>query len=238
MCGRYNLAGLTWKELWLLMSGGEPPPGWDEGRDVQAIPQRFNTAPTQAVPLVRIVRQGDGDMAPAMARWGLIPRWFRKPVKEWKANTINARIETVAEAPSYREAYVGGRCIVPMAGYYEWASLSDDPKQPFYIQPKGNTPALLVCGLWSEANLPDFSGLTCAILTEPARDDLARIHDRQPVIVDPEGARAWLTGTPIEAVPRLPNDRLMLHKVGKRVNNWRAEDPGLIVPEETDEAPV
>jgi putative SOS response-associated peptidase YedK len=125
MCGRFNLAGLTWTELWHLLSGGEPPAGWDEGRDVQPIPQRFNTAPTQSVPLVRSSR--DGVMSPAMARWGLIPRWFKKPLKEWKANTINARIETVAEAPSYREAYVSGRCIVPMSGYFEWASLSDDP---------------------------------------------------------------------------------------------------------------
>jgi putative SOS response-associated peptidase YedK len=232
MCGRYNLAGLTWKELWRLMSRGEPPEGWDDGRDVQAIPQRFNTAPTQQVPVVRIVRRGDDDIHPAMARWGLIPRWFRKHLKEWKANTINARIETVAEAPSYREAYQSGRCIVPMSGYYEWASLSDDPKQPYYIQPKGNTPALLICGLWSEATLPDFTGLTCAILTEPARDELAMIHDRQPVIVDAEGARAWLDGAPIEAVPRLPTARLTMHKVSKRVNDWRAEDPGLIVPDD------
>jgi putative SOS response-associated peptidase YedK len=152
----------------------------------------------------------------------------KKTLKEWKANTINARIEGVAEAPSYRDAYRNGRCIVPMAGYYEWGSLTGDPKQPFYIQPKGNTPALLVCGLWSEATLPDFTGLTCAILTEPSRDDLARIHDRQPAIVDAEGARAWLEGATIEDVPRMPNDKLVLHKVSKRVNNWRAEDEGLI----------
>ena len=216
------------------MSGGEMPKDWEDRANVPPIPERYNTAPTQQVPLVRIVRRDDGDMAPAMARWGLIPRWFKKSLKEWKANTINARIETVAEAKSFREAYVSGRCIVPMAGYYEWASLSDDPKQPYYVQPKGNVPALLICGLWSETTLPDFTGLTCAIITEPSRDDLSIIHDRQPVIVDPEGARAWLAGVPIEAVPRMPNDRLILHKVAKRVNNWRSEDAGLIVPEEVD----
>ncbi len=233
MCGRYNLAGLTWKELWQLMSGGTPPEGWQDGQDVQAIPQRYNTAPTQDVPMVRIVRHEDGDMTPAMARWGLIPRWFRKPLREWKASTINARIETVDEAPSYRDAYKTGRCIVPMAGYFEWSTLAD-PKQPYYIKPGGNAPALLVCALWSEATLPDFTGLTCAILTEPARDDLARIHDRQPVIVDAEGARAWLAGVPIEAVPRLPNAQLTMHKVSKAVNNWRTENPGLIDPEDGD----
>ena len=178
---------------------------------------------------VRARRQPpEADLSPALARWGLIPRWFRKPLKEWKATTINARVETVAQAPSYREAYRSGRCIVPMAGYHEWATLSADPKQPYHVQPGGNAPALLVCGLWSEPSLPDFSGLTCAILTEPARDDLARVHDRQPVIVDVDGARAWLDGTPIEIVPRLPTERLTLHRVSKRVNNWRAEDPDLI----------
>jgi putative SOS response-associated peptidase YedK len=92
-------------------------------------------------------------------------------------------------------------------------------------------PALLVCGLWSDATLPDFTGLTCSILTEPSRDNLASIHDRQPVIVDPEGARAWLVGSPIEAVPRMLNDRLTMHRVSKRVNTWRSEDSDLIVPE-------
>lgn len=91
-----------------------------------------------------------------------------------------------------------------MAGYYEWASLSDNPKQPYYVQPNGNFCALLIFGIWAEATRPDFTGLTCAIITEPSRDDLSINHDRQPVIVDPEGARAWLAGVPIEAVPRVP----------------------------------
>lgn len=238
MCGRFNLSGLNWQELRTLISGSPMSKGWEERAVAQPIPQRFNTAPTQSVPMVRIVRADDGDMAPALARWGLIPRWFKKAVKEWKANTINARIEGVAEAPSYRDAYKNARCIVPMAGYYEWASLSEHPKQPYYITPAGNVPALLICGLWSEVDLPDFKGLTCAILTEPSRDDLARIHDRQPVIVDPEGARAWLEGKPIEDVPRMSNAKLTMHKVSKRVNNWRAEDPGLIVPEDGPEADV
>jgi putative SOS response-associated peptidase YedK len=190
MCGRFNLAGLSWKEVWQLMSDGTPPAGWEEGRDVQSIPQRYNTAPTQKVPLVRLLRDENGQLKPAMARWGLIPHWFRKGVKEWKATTINARVETVATAPSFRDAYRSGRCIVPMAGYYEWAT-RQDAKQPYYVKSGGNAP-LLICALWTRVTLPDYEGLTCAILTEEARGDLAVIHDRQPVIVDAEGAKAWL----------------------------------------------
>jgi len=212
------------------MAEGTLPPGWDDGRDVQAIPQRFNAAPTQDVPLVRLLKREDGEIVPALARWGLIPRWFKKSVKEWRASTINARAETVAEAPSFRDAYKTARCIVPMAGYYEWSTL-DGKKQPHYVKPSGNQPALLVCGLWTEVTLPDFNGLTCAILTEEAQGEIANIHDRQPVIVDREGARAWLDGVPIEHVPRLPTAQLVMHTVGRKVNSWRAEGPDLIQPE-------
>ncbi|GHC45557.1 SOS response-associated peptidase [Neogemmobacter tilapiae] len=231
MCGRYNLAGLSWRELWQLLSEGTPPAGWGEGRDVQAIPQSYNVAPTQNVPLVRLLKNEGGQITPAMARWGLIPAWFKKSVKEWKASTINARIEGVADAPSYRDAYQRGRCIVPMAGYYEWSTRTKT-KQAHYIQHGGNEPALLVLGLWTEVKLPDFEGLTCAILTEEAQGQIAAIHDRQPVIVDREGARMWLAGVPVEDIPRLPVSTLTMHKVGPAVGSWKAAGPGLIDPVE------
>lgn len=229
MCGRYNLSGLSWQELWHLMALGTPPAGWIDGRDVQSIPQRFNVAPTHQVPLVRLLKREEGEITPAMARWGLIPRWFRKGVKEWKASTINARVETVAEAPSYRDAYKTGRCIAPMAGYYEWSTRTAT-KQGHYIKPSGNEPALLVLGLWTEVRLPDYEGLTCAILTEAAQGEVASIHDRQPVIVDRDGARLWLDGAPVEDIPRLPTKQLVMHKVGPAVGNVRNEGPDLITP--------
>jgi putative SOS response-associated peptidase YedK len=234
MCGRYNLAGLTWTELWHLMSAGPVPAGWNDGRDVQSIQQSYNVAPTQIVPLIRLLKKEGGVISPAMARWGLIPAWFRKGLKEWKANTINARVETVAGSPSFRAAYMSGRCIVPMAGYYEWSTRTK-PKQAHYLHQGGNEPALLVLGLWTGVSLPDYEGLTCAILTEPAEGAVAGIHDRQPVIVDREGARLWLEGRPIADIPRLPTSQIVMQTVGNAVNSWRAQGPDLILPQGGDE---
>jgi putative SOS response-associated peptidase YedK len=226
MCGRYNLAELSWRELRGLMLGIAPA-GWrDDGDEAPPIPQRYNVTPTSSVPIVQMLRDEEGQLSPAFARWGLIPRWHRKPVKEWKATTINARVETVATAPSFRDAYKNARCIVPMAGYYEWATLQGKHR-PFYIHPAGNEPALLVAGLWSEVDLPDYKGLTVTILTEPA---VGMIDDRQPVIIDADGARAWLDGVPIEDVPRQPITARTMHRVEKSVGSVRNEGPGLILP--------
>lgn len=235
MCGRFNLAGLSWAEIHALMTTGKTPAGWEEGRDVQAIPTSYNVAPTQEVPLVRFLhrRPGErGELTPGFARWGLIPRWFNKSLGEWKASTINARVETVSEAPSFRDAYRSGRCIVPMAGYYEWATRTGK-KEAYYVSPAGNEPGLLVLGLWTEVSLPDHRGQTVAILTEEAEGDMATIHDRQPIIVDAEGAMQWLDGEPVETISRQPPAKRRIQKVGKAVNSWRSQGPDLIKPDET-----
>lgn len=238
MCGRFNLAGLSWAEVHALLSEGKAPAGWNDGRDVQAIPQSYNVAPTQDVPMVRFLHrhkgEPGGDLLPGFARWGLIPRWFRKPLKEWKATTINARVETVAEAPTFRDAYKSSRCLIPMAGYYEWSTRTTK-KQAYYVKPAGNEPGFFGLGLWSEAALPDFKGQTVAILTEEAQGQVAAIHDRQPVIVDAEGAKRWLDGEAIETIPRRPPEKRTMHKVSKAVNSWKPQGPDLIRPEEGEE---
>ena len=122
------------------------------------------------IPIIR--RDGDA-LAGDFARWGLIPHWHRKPLADWKANTINARVESVATAASYRDAFRRARCVVPASGYFEWQT-TDGSKQPFYIHPAGNAPALLFAGLWSSVTLPDYEGLTCTVLTEPARPRTGR----------------------------------------------------------------
>jgi len=171
---------------------------------------------------------------PGFGRWGLVPRWFKKPLKEWKATTINARIETVAEAPSFRDAYKTGRCLIPMAGYYEWSTRTAK-KQAYYVKPAGNEPGFFALGLWTDAKLPDFAGQTVAILTEEAQGQVATIHDRQPIIVDAEGAKRWLDGEAVESIPRQPPDKRTMHKVGKAVNSWKPQGPDLIRPDDSDE---
>lgn len=177
--------------------------------------------------MVPIIRQIDGDLHGDMARWGLIPHFHRGGIRDWKANTINARIETVTSAPSFRGPYRTGRCILPVSGYYEWAT-ADGSKRPHYIHPAGNAPALIFAGLWSSVRLPDYEGLTCTIITEPARPALATIHDRQPVMIEPDTIARWLGGGDIADVPRLPTDGLAWHAVGKAVGSVRNEGPELI----------
>lgn len=234
MCGRFTLADLTWREVHDLMRGIRPAK-WveEELAGVREISSRYNVAPSQDVPMVRITRREDGELVPGWARWGLIPRWFKKPLKEWKASTINARAETVAEAPSFRDAYRSptGRCIIPMSGYYEWSTLTPQ-KEAYYVSPASNEPGFLTLGLWTEVALPDWSGATVTMLTEAATGQVATIHDRQPIIVDDEGARRWLDGEPLETIPRQPPEKRRMHKVGRAVNSWKSQGPDLIRPSE------
>lgn len=145
------------------------------------------------------------------------------------ASTINARIETVATAPSYRDGYRMARCIVPMSGYYEW-KVEGRTKRPHYIHPSGNAPALLAAGLWSSVVLPDFSGLTCTILTESARAPLDEVHDRMPVLLDQDGVDEWIDGRSVDLVPRLAMDGIAWHEIGKAIGSVRNEGPELIEP--------
>lgn len=234
MCGRFTLADLNWNEVVGLMRG-ERPAKWveEELAGVAAMTERYNVAPTQDVPLVRFTRRDAGEMVPGWARWGLIPRWWRKRLTEWKATTINARAETVAEAPSFRDAYrdPASRCVIPISGYYEWSTRTPK-KEAYYVHPAGNEPGLLALGLWSEVQLPDWSGRTVTMLTEAAEGEVARIHDRQPIFVDADGARQWLDGDPLESILRQPHEKRRMHRVGPMVNNWRSQGPTLIRPME------
>jgi putative SOS response-associated peptidase YedK len=99
-------------------------------------------------------------------------------------------------------------------------------KRAYYVRHR-KAPGILVAGLRTEVNLPDFSGATCAILTEAAKALLSTFHDRQPVILDREGALMWLEGTPIEDIPRLPVDELFVRRVSGEVGSWKAQPDDL-----------
>ncbi|ODM44038.1 hypothetical protein A9O63_19210 [Cereibacter johrii] len=209
---------LTWAQL----------AGWMQGLAPGAaeIETRYNVPPTAMIP---IVRQGAEGLQGDLARWGLIPAFHRGSLKDWKATTINARIESVATAPSFRAAYRGGRCLVLASGYYEWQGRGGG-KYPHYIRPSGNAPALLMAGLENRVRLPDYEGPTCAVLTEPVRGALAQVHDRMPVMMGLETATLWLGGYPIEELPRLPMEALGWHEVARTVSSIRNEGPDLIEP--------
>lgn len=221
MCGRINLGDLTEEELGAYYGFGIVPE-----RLLEDLPKRWNVPPTSRIP---VIRRDAGGFRLDLARWGLIPAFFRRPLREWKASSFNARAETVETAASFRQAYRSGRALAPAAGFYEWRK-AEGGKTPFYLHPGDNAPTLTFAALWSHARLPDFEGPTCAILTEPAAPDLAWLHDRQPVMLGPEGVEAWLAGAPVADVPRLAPDRLAWHRVRAAVGSVRSEGPELIEP--------
>lgn len=217
MCGRMTHANLTWQQLMMWQAYGIKPAEAE-------IATSYNVPPTTMIPIIRLQ---EGEHVGDFARWGLIPHWYRKETREWRAATFNARIEDVASKPAFREAYRHGRCLVPISGYYEWRK-RDGGKQPYYFHPAGNAPALLLAGLWSSVRLPDYEGLTCTVLTGPAAPEAAAIHHRMPVLLSQAGGEDWLDGAGAEAVERLPTGQLAWHPVGRSVGSVRNDEPALI----------
>jgi len=165
-------------------------------------------------------------------RWGLVPFWWSKPLKELKLATFNARAETVAEKPFFREAFKRNRCLIPVSGYYEW---QDTPsgKQPWYFTARNGSPALTIAGLWDEwrdkANGETLKSCTM-IITEP-NEFVAEVHNRMPVLLTEQEFEPWLSGTTgLELLKPAPDDLLQRWPVSKRVNSSRApdDDPTLI----------
>jgi putative SOS response-associated peptidase YedK len=138
MCGRFT-RNYTWQQIQALNRLTEPA----------AIPNfqpRFNVCPTD--PVDTIVAYEDTRGLVEM-RWGLIPYWWNKPLKELRLATFNARVETVTEKPFFREPFKSKRCLMPVSGYYEW---EDTPggKQPHYFTARDGSPILTIAGLWDE----------------------------------------------------------------------------------------
>ncbi len=199
--------------------------------------RRFNIAPSQDVPVIR--RTDDGQCEGVLMRWGLIPHWAKD--SNIGSRMINARSETAADKPSFREAMKHRRCLVPASGFYEWKTIGTR-KMPYYICPKDDDP-LSFAGLWeswTDQNTGEHLE-TCTILTIDANELLAPLHPRMPVILERELWNAWLNTdehVPDEVTPLLkpaPSDRLQVHPVSRRVNNVRNDDPSLVNPVDLDE---
>jgi len=156
-------------------------------------PPRYNVAPTQPVPIVRMV---EGQRHFALVRWGLIPSWVKDP----KTFTllINARGESVNDKPAFRNAMKRRRCLFPADGFYEWRR-EGGGKRPYFARLKSGGP-LAFAGLWETWTGPNGEEMeTAAIVTTAANRTLAAIHDRAPVIVPPEAFDFWLDTGKVDA---------------------------------------
>ena len=184
--------------------------------------RRFNIAPTQDAPVVRVDAGGARELA--MLRWGLVPAW----AKEIGVGTkmINARAEGVAEKPAFRDALRKRRCLVPATGFFEWQG-PPGHKQPFAITLAG-APLFAFAGLWESWRAAGGEPVqTFTIVTTDANEAIAPIHDRMPVILAPEEADTWLSGSLEEARALLKPyaGPVALRAVTRRMSDVRAEGP-------------
>jgi putative SOS response-associated peptidase YedK len=200
--------------------------------DALSLKPRYNIAPSQPVAVVRRLPD-NSDRKLAMLRWGLIPAWVKDSASG--AQPINAKAETAAEKPMFRDAFRHRRCLVPADGFYEWRQ-EDKRKQPVYICMKDREP-FAFAGLWERWEGSDGRTIeSCALLTTEPNDLLRPVHDRMPVILDPKDYDLWLDPDvrDAEKVRRLlgpyPPEEMTAYPVSLRVNNPRNDDPVCIEP--------
>jgi putative SOS response-associated peptidase YedK len=150
---------------------------------------RFNIAPSQPV-LAVLEDRGTRRRTARHFRWGLVPFWAKDPKIGYRM--INARSEAASEKPSFRAAFKYRRCLIPATGFYEWKKLGKR-KQPFMIRLAASSRLMAFAGLWESWQSPDGAELeTCTILTTKANSLVADLHDRMPVILEPDQFHPWL----------------------------------------------
>ena len=235
MCGRYA----SFREAQDLADAFAAT---DVADDARLLPPSWNVAPTDPVRIV-VEREHDDDVQRSLrvARWGLVPGWAKDP--SVGSRMINARVETLDTKPAFRKALGTRRCLVPAEGYYEWQKVERDgqpAKQPHWIHAADDGP-LAFAGLYEFWRDPDRSAddplrwlVTMTIVTGDA-GLLGSIHDRRPVLLEPDRWDAWLDPRTQDAdvvLPLLvgPQPRLVPTSVSPAVNSVRHNGPELIEP--------
>ena len=229
MCGRYAVT--------------LPPEAMRQAfayREQPNFPPRYNIAPTQPVPVVRL-EQGARQFM--LMRWGFIPGWVKDP-KDFPL-VINIRSESAAEKPSFRAALARRRCLMPADGFYEWHRLGEGRRQENrpYLFRRPDRGLFAFAALWETWHSPDGSEIdTVAMVTGPANGQMAAIHHRSPVIVPPEAFDAWLDPAAEPATLRgllrpPPDDLLEMIRLGDAVNKVANDGPELQQPFDPASAP-
>lgn len=220
MCGRYALGKLQW---WILQET------FKLQQAALNLPPRWNIAPTQSAPIIRHQEGGGNELA--MARWGLVPFFWQKPLKEMKYSTFNAKSETAATTASFREPFKRRRCVVPAVGFYEWTGPKGS-KQPWYIRIK-DADWFGFAGLWDSAEVDGETLESFTILTSPPNAAMEKIHTRMPVILDPADFEAWLDPETkqVESLMTGPAaEAMLISEANKSVGNVRVDEEWLVEP--------
>ena len=265
MCGRFSLSSdpaLLAAELHAVDEATSPPPGLFPATAPRS--PRFNIAPTTTIPVLavdvpRSERLGEQDGPGARTdpgpprrvlramRWGLVPSWAKDTQR--LPTLFNARVETAHSKPSFRSAVARRHCVIPMDGWYEWVPGEPatpggrpGPKQPYFMSMPGDR-GLLMAGLWEARRDPVDEGVTqlsCTILTTEALGPLRRVHDRMPLVVNPEALADWLDptvmGDPRALVDGAGGDlgdwaeSVEIRPVSRAVSSVRNDGPELVRP--------
>ena len=225
MCGRYAIT--TAPEAIRQLFGYLEQPN---------LPPRYNVAPTQPVPIVRMTEEKRHF---ALVRWGLIPAWVKDP--RTFSLVINARGDSVLDKPAFKNAMKYRRCLFPADGFYEWER-KGERKQPYFVRRKGGGP-LAFAGLWESWMGPNGEEQeTAAIITTGASASIAHIHDRMPVIVAPEAFDSWLDpkvdAEMAMAVIQPAKDETIEHYPVSRAVNRHENDTAKLVEPLTGPEPV
>ncbi|GAB4376042.1 MAG: SOS response-associated peptidase [Kiloniellaceae bacterium] len=198
---------------------------------------RYNIAPSQAV--AAMLRDDQAQRHFVWMRWGLVPSWAKG--ERGPAPLINARAETVAEKPSFRDAFAGRRCVVFADGFYEWRQGGN--RQPYCVRLADASP-FAFAAIWEPVREAGEGGPAegCALITTEANTKMAAVHHRMPVILTPEQVGPWLDPASSPAalaalLKPLPDDAVTLTPVSKRVNAVREDDADLLREEELPAAP-
>lgn len=230
MCGRFTMA-IDSEDLRTELALGQMPPDWEK---------RYNIAPSQDVATVP-----DPDNRDVVwMRWGLVPFWAKDPSIGNKM--INARAETVAEKPSFRNSFKNKRCLILANGFYEWRK-SGGQSIPFYFQLKGGEP-FAFAGLWDDwenkgvSSMPGLPGLTtCTLITTSANEDVRAVHPRMPVVLTKETMWDWLEEDDpkiLESLLKpLPAGSLIAYQVSRDVNSPQNQGEYLVEPIEEEGLP-
>jgi putative SOS response-associated peptidase YedK len=212
MCGRFQLKP---DQDWMEAFGVAEPPD---------LPPRYNIAPTQEIVAVR--RDVGGERRASLLHWGLVPAFAEDPAVGNRM--INARSETVARKPAFREPFQKRRCLVPADGFYEWRRVGR-VRDPYLLKRRDGKP-FAFAGVWDRWTKSGPPLESCAILTTSANELVARIHDRMPVILDRDLYDLWLDpdaeAEDLQRVLRpFPADEMTAYPVSPRVNSAAVDDP-------------
>lgn len=220
MCGRFSLVAPL-KEIALRFDARTVEDQWKP---------RYNIAPGQ--PVLTVISEKDRNSLVFMT-FGFVPHWARE--KPTGYTMINAKAETIAEKPSYRDSFKHKRCIIPADGFYEWEQ-TDEGKQPYRFTLKGD--ALFgFAGIWDTWTDPEGrSRNTLAIITTEGNALTKKLHDRMPVILKRKDETAWLDPTltePDKLTPLLasyPAKEMVMYPVSSKMNSWRHDTADCIRP--------